>query len=86
METPITVTQCELLSLMPKVQTQLADATVQRQVPQDPAVQAMHRTLVAHAIIEKILNKDNPDSMVLNTKDSIQLLHMPAAFTATVRV
>ena len=85
METLITVTQCELLLLTPEVQTQLTNATVQRWVPQDPAVQAVHQAPVAHAMIEEISNEDDPNSMVLNTKDSIQLSHMPVAFAAVVR-
>jgi hypothetical protein len=87
METPITVTQRELLSLASKVRTQLANATVQKRVLQDPAVQAVHRAPVAHTIIEEIeeiLDKDDPDSVVLNNEDSIQLSHMPAAFAAMV--
>ena len=84
METPIMVTQCELLSLVPEVQTQLADATVRRRVPRDPAVQAVHRAPVAHTMIEEIPDKDDPNLVVLNTEDSIQLLHMPAAFAAVV--
>ena len=33
METPITVTQRELLSLAPEVRSQVADATIKRRVP-----------------------------------------------------
>jgi hypothetical protein len=47
----------------------------------------VHQASVAHAIIEEIeeiLDKDDPDSVVLNDEDSIQLSHMPAAFAAMV--
>jgi hypothetical protein len=85
METPITVTQRELLSLAPEVRNQMADATIRKRVPREPAVQAVHRAPVAHAMIEEVPDEDDPDSVVLGNEDSTQLTHMPAAFAAAAR-
>ena len=41
METPITVTQRELLSLAPEMRAQVADATVRKRVPCDPVTLTM---------------------------------------------
>ena len=41
METPITVTQWELLSLAPEMRAQVADVTVQKWVPHDPVTLTM---------------------------------------------
>ena len=41
METLITVTQWELLSLAPEMCAQVVDATVQKQVPRDPVTLTM---------------------------------------------
>jgi hypothetical protein len=82
METPITVTQWELLSLAPEVRNQMADATIRKRVPRELVVQAVHRALVAHAIIEEVPDEDDPDSVVLGNEDSTQLTHMPVAFAA----
>ena len=41
METPITVTQRELLSLAPEMRAQVADTTVRKWVPRDPVMLTM---------------------------------------------
>ena len=82
METPITVTQRELLSLAPEVRTQMADATIRKRIPRDPAAQTANRTPVAHAMIEEVPDKDDPES---TQKESTHVSHMPAAFAAAVR-
>ena len=82
METPITVTQRELLSLAPEVRTQMADATIRKRIPRDPAAQTANRAPVAHAMIEEVPDEDDPDS---TKKESTHVSHMPAAFAAAVR-
>ena len=44
METPITVTQRELLSLAPEMRAQVADATVRKWVPHDLVMLTMVET------------------------------------------
>ena len=95
METPITVTQRELLSLAPEMRTQVADATNRRRVPREQVVQAMveevsedeydphetqtHLAPELQAVIEEVEDEDNPRS-------AARLSHMPAAFVAAARV
>ncbi len=67
METPITVTQCKLLSLAPELRAQIADATVRRQIPRD----------VAQILLEEAGEGAEED----DTRSEAQSAHMPAAFT-----
>ena len=83
METPITVTQRELLSLAPEVRTQIADATIRKRVPRDPTAQPAGRGPMAHAMIEEIPDEDEPDQV--QTKPN-HASHMPAAFAAAARI
>jgi hypothetical protein len=99
METPITVTQCELLSLAPEVRSQVADATLKQQVLCEAVVQTLveeayeedeenttkkrvHFNPVPHATIEEIPDEDSPTP----NSNATRLSHMPAAFSAAVRV
>ena len=72
METPITVTQRELLSLAPEVRARVADVTVKKRVPRDTAP-------VAQAMIEEVTDDDEPSPC---SQRLAQATHMPAAFTA----
>lgn len=81
MGTPITVTQREILSLAPEVQTQMADTTIQKRIPQEQTGQVTQQVLVAHAMIEEVLNNDNTES----TADNQCLKHMLAAKAAIVK-
>ena len=72
METPITVTQRELLSLAPEVRARVADVTVKKGVPRDTVP-------VAQAMIEEVTNDDEPSP---HSQRLVQATHMPAAFTA----
>ena len=72
METLITVTQWELLSLAFKVRARVTDVTVKKRVPQDTAP-------VAQAMIEEVTDDDEPSP---RSQRLAQATHMPAAFTA----
>jgi hypothetical protein len=80
METPITVTQRELLSLAPKVHAQVINATVKRHVPREPVVQAM---------IERIDCDDKAEGFDRQKKaaerEERRAAHMPAAFVTAAR-
>jgi hypothetical protein len=100
METPITVTQRELLSLAPEMRTQVADATNRRRVPREQAVQAMveevsedeydppenqaHLAPELQAILEEAEDEEE-DNPTPHIRDSARLSHMPAAFVAAAR-
>ena len=89
------VTQRELLSLSPEVQTQVADMTIKRHIP----CEAMAQTIVEeasddsepkrcmcfkpvlHATIEEIPDEDNPAPV---TYEATLTSHMPAAFVAMI--
>ena len=92
METPITVTQRELLSLAPEMRTQVAEATVRKRVPRDPVTLTMVEETsgpddpipkqvrfepMPRATIEEVPDED--DRTAHNT-------HMPNAYAVTVRV
>ena len=71
MATPVTVTQRELLSLAPKVHTQVADATVKRHVPREPLVQT---------IIEEVDGDDSDDEdPIEETSRSVRIAQLVAA-------
>ena len=96
METPITVTQRELLSLAPEVRSQVADATIKRRVPREAVAQTLVEEAseateeqarlvpVPHATIEEIPDDDSP-APVATSSEATRLAHMPAAFSAAVR-
>ncbi|KAH8990106.1 hypothetical protein EDB92DRAFT_1946834 [Lactarius akahatsu] len=71
METPITVTQCELLSLAPELHAQVADVTIKCCIPHDTT-----QTLLKEA--EEAAEEDR-------TREGAQLAHMPTAFAAAAR-
>ena len=92
METPITVTQRELLSLAPEMHAQVMDATVRKRVPHNPVTLTMVEEThgpddpiqkqvriepIPQATIEEIPDED--DRTTRNT-------HMPNAYAVTVRV
>ena len=92
METPITVTQWELLSLAPEMRAQVVDATVRKRVPCDLVTLTMVEEThgpddliqkqvqfepIPWASIEEILDVD--DRTTRNT-------HMPNAYAVTVQV
>ncbi len=71
MDTQVTVSQRELLSLSPELRTQVADVTIRRRITRD-ATQAM---------IEEIDSEEpKPD------RSAAQAAHMPAAFSAATRI
>ena len=72
METPITVTQRELLSLAPEVRARVADVTVKKRVPRDTVP-------VAQAMVEEVTDNDEPSP---RSQRLAQATHMPTAFTA----
>ena len=91
-ETLITVTQQELLSLAPEMHTQVAEVTIRKQVPHDlvtltmvketsrpddPILKQVRFELMPRATIKEVLDKD--DRNAHNT-------HMPNAYAVTVRV
>jgi hypothetical protein len=86
METPVTVTQRELLSLAPEIRTQVADITVRKRVQREPFMQAM---------IEEVDSEDEDDDGEYLPRDVIgrspdtarttQATHMPAAFAAAAK-
>ena len=95
METPITVTQHELLSLAPEVRSKVADATIKRRVlrevvaqtlvegaPENDSKQQVYREPIPHATIKEIPDEDDPASVA---RDTTWLSHMPAAFSAAVQ-
>ena len=83
METPITVTQRELLSLAPEVRTQMADATIRKRVPREAATQpTASRPPMTHAMIEKVPDEAEPEPIPTETNHA---LHMPAAFAAAAQ-
>jgi hypothetical protein len=100
METPITVTQRELLSLAPEMRTQVADATNRRRVPREQAVQAMveevsedeydppenqaHLAPELQVTLEEAEDEDE-DNPTPHIRDSARLSHMPATFVAAAR-
>ena len=65
MEIPITVTQCELLSLAPELRAQVTDATIKWRIPRE----------VTQVLIKEI--NDTED----NRDEDAQDAHMPAVFT-----
>jgi hypothetical protein len=67
MEIPITVTQRELLSLAPELRAKVADATLKRRIPREPAQ-------VVQVMLEEIEDPEAP------SKEEVRLSHMPAAF------
>ena len=81
METPITITQRELLSLAPEVWTHMVDVTIQKRIPCNQTGQVAQRVLVAHAMIEEVLDDDKTKS----TAEGRCLKHMPAAFAAAAK-
>jgi hypothetical protein len=79
MDTPITVTQRELLSLAPEVRAQVLDATVKRRMPREPVAQAM---------IEEIDDGDAEAEEARQkavAREERRAAHMPAAFVAATR-
>ena len=92
METPITVTHRELLSLAPEVRAQVSEVTTKKRVPRAPAP-------VLQAMIEEIEDEDsgigggtsNSDAEVDNPPPIprsvriAQATHMPAAYVAAAR-
>ena len=92
METLITVTQQELLSLAPEMRAQVVDVTVQKRVPcdlvtltmveethgpDDPIQKQVQFEPIPQATIEEVLDED--DWTTQNT-------HMPNAYAVTVRI
>ena len=92
METLITVTQRELLSLAPEMRAQVTDTTIQKWVPCDPVMLTMVEEThgpddpiqkqvrfepIPRATIEEVLDEDD-----LTTRNT----HMPNAYVVTVRV
>jgi hypothetical protein len=73
METPITVTQRELLSLAPELRAQVVNATIKRRVPRE----------VTQILIDEV-GEDSEDSDT-DPNTVAQAAHMPAAFTAAAR-
>jgi len=82
METLVTVTQRELLSLVPEIQTQVTDITVWKRVQRKPFMQAM---------IEEVGSDDDDKGKYLprdtircsnEAAQAMQATHMPAAFAA----
>ncbi len=69
METPITITQRELLSLAPEVHAQIANVTIKKCIPHEPVAQAM---------IEEVMDKDEPAPRS-NTAEKHNK-HMPVAY------
>ena len=100
METPITVTQRELLSLAPEMRIQVADATNRRRVPREQVVQAMveevededehdpaaEQTYLAPELQAIIEEVEDIDRPDQIVRESARLSHMPAAFAAAARV
>jgi hypothetical protein len=79
MDTPITVTQRELLSLSPEVRTQLADVTIKKRVPREPILQAT---------IEEIEDEDDDEltrKRKISEREARLAAHLPAAFVAAAR-
>jgi Protein of unknown function (DUF4100)/Aspartyl protease len=76
METPITVTQRELLSLAPEVRTQIADVTIRKRIPREPIGTAPHRAPLSNAMIEEITDENAP----IPTEESDQSPHTPVTF------
>jgi gag-polyprotein putative aspartyl protease len=73
METPITLTQRELLSLSPEVRAQVAEVTIKKRVPRDQSALVM---------IEEIPDEEEPISRKTEeTRDK----YKPAAFAVTAR-
>ena len=70
METPITVTQRELLSLTPELCAQVADTTVKCRIAWE----------VAQTILEEAQEPVEEDTYL----EDPQLSHMPAMFAATL--
>jgi hypothetical protein len=74
METPITLTQRELLSLSPEVRAQVAEVTIKKRVPRDQSALVM---------IEEIPDEEEPISRKTEeTRDK----YKPAAFVVTARM
>src|SRR5258708_16973771 len=72
MEAPITITQRELLSLAPKVRTQIADVTIKKRIPREPVAQAM---------IKEVTDEDKLTLKCSATEKHNE--HMPAAYVLT---
>ena len=74
METPITITQRELLSLAPEVHAQIADVTIKKHIPCEPVAQAM---------IEEVMDEDElaPRSNAAKKHNK----HMPVAYVLATR-
>ena len=79
METPITVTHRELLSLAPEVRAQMVDATVKKRVPREPVVQAM---VESYAEDEE---EEEAKQQKAAAREERRAAHMPAAFVAATR-
>jgi hypothetical protein len=76
METPITVTQRELLSLAPEVRSQVADATIRKRVPREPLAQTM---------IEEITDDEEDVSQHIRDRSANFNAHMPATYVTAAR-
>ena len=64
METPITITQRELLSLAPEVWTQMTDVTIWKRIFYEQTKQVTQQVLMAHAIIEEVPDNNNTKSTI----------------------
>lgn len=86
METPITVTQRELLSLSPEVRAHVADITVKKRLPREQPAMVMIEE-VSDEEEDKLYsdNEEDPKSKVLRKQEDTRGAHMPAAFVAAAR-
>lgn len=73
METPITLTQRELLSLSPEVRTQVAEVTIKKHIPKDQSVLVM---------IEEVPDEEEP---IPRKTEETHNKYKPVAFTITAR-
>ena len=87
METPITVTQRELLSLAPEMRAKVADATVRKRVPRDPVTLTMVEETSGPDIPKQVQFEPVPQATIEEVPDEDdQTTHMPNAYAVTVRV
>jgi hypothetical protein len=87
METPITVTQRELLSLSPEVRAQIADITVKKRMAREQAAMVMIEDCPDEDedLFQQAFEKAHEAQKTLTTQVT-QATHMPAAFAAAARI
>jgi hypothetical protein len=86
METPITVTQRELLSLSPEVRAHVADITIKKRVPREQPAMVMIEE-VSDDDEDNLYSEeeDEPERKAPRKPEGAREAHMPAAFVAAAR-